>query len=55
MPNMQCTQYIYLDDNHDKQVMISLDKYTHINTEQEPASYNQAVNSPYSDLWKDRI
>ena len=33
--------------------MIFLDKYN--NTEQEPTSYNQAVNSPYSDLWKDGI
>ena len=33
--------------------MISLDKYN--DTEQEPTSYNQAVNGPYSDLWKDGI
>ena len=33
--------------------MISLDKYN--DTEQEPMSYNQAVNGPYSDLWKDGI
>ena len=63
MPDSQCNQYIYLDDDHDKQVMISLDKYndvkqythTHIDTEQEPTSYNQAVNGPYSDLWKEGI
>ena len=40
LPNAQRNQYIYLDDDHDEQVMISLDKYTHINTEQEPKSYN---------------
>src|SRR5258705_9832809 len=59
MPDSQCNQYIYLDDDHDEQVMISLDKYndvkTHIDTEQEPTSYNQAVNGPYSDLWKEGI
>ena len=33
--------------------MISLDKYN--DTEQKPTSYNQAVNGPYSDLWKDGI
>ena len=33
--------------------MISLDKYN--DTEQEPMSYNQAVNGPYSDLWKEGI
>ena len=33
--------------------MISLDKYN--DTEQEPMSYNQAVNGPYSDLWKNVI
>ena len=31
--------------------MISLDKYN--DTKQDPTSYNQAVNGPYSDLWKD--
>src|SRR5258705_7988406 len=41
MPDSQCNQYIYLDDDHDEQVMISLDKY---NDEQELTSYNQAVN-----------
>src|SRR5258706_10432141 len=37
--------------------MISLDKYndTHIDGELEPTSYNQAVNGPYSDLWKEGI
>ena len=53
MPNLQCNQYIYLDIDYDKQVMISLNKY--INTEQELMFYNQAVNSPYSDLWKEEI
>ena len=53
LPNAQCNQYNYLDDDHDEQVMISLDKYN--DTEQEPTSYNQAVNGPYSDLSKDRI
>src|SRR5258706_12270259 len=52
MPDSQHNQYIYLDDDHDEQVMISLDKY---NDEQEPMSYNQAVNGPYSDLWKEGI
>src|SRR5258705_2320660 len=63
MPDSQRNQYIYLDDDHDEQVMISLDKYndveqythTHIDTEQEPTSYNQAVNGPFSDLWKEGI
>ena len=53
LPDAQQNQYIYLDDDHDEQVMISLDKYN--DTEQEPTSYNQAVNDPYSDLWKDGI
>ena len=35
--------------------MIFLDKYTHNDTKQEAKSYNQAVNGPYSDLWKDGI
>src|SRR5258706_3314807 len=61
MPDSQRNQYIYLDDDHNEQVMISLDKYndfeqyTHIDTEQEPMSYNQAVNGPYSDLWQEGI
>src|SRR5258705_5116076 len=59
MPDSHCNQYIYLDDDHDEQVIISLDKYndvkTHFDTEQEPTSYNQAVNGPYSDLWKEGI
>ena len=33
--------------------MISLDKYN--NTELERTSYNQTVNGPYSDLWKEGI
>src|SRR5258705_10826881 len=53
MPDSQRNQYIYLDNGHDEQVMISLDKYN--DTEQEPTSYNQAVNGPFSDLWKEGI
>src|SRR5258705_11505514 len=30
MPDSQCNQYIYLDDDHDEQVMISLDKYNDV-------------------------
>ena len=33
--------------------MISLDKYN--DSEQEITSYNQAVNGPYLNLWKDGI
>ena len=53
MPDSQRNQYIYLDNDHDEQVMISLDKYNDV--EQEPTSYNQAVNGPFLDLWKEGI
>ena len=55
MPDSHCNQYIYFDDDHEEQVMITLDKYINSNTEQELSSYSQAVSGPYSDLWKDGI